>query len=158
MQDDQHGLVFSENLEIHLIELPKFVATLEGLKDPLDVWLYFLRHAERLDPEALPPALDLPIIHRAMEELTMLTQNDLERERYEARLKAHHDYVSFLHEAKHRHEQGLQQGRAQGAAIGRIQVCQRLLKRRETPEEQLLALPLDELFRQAEQLEKELPG
>src|ERR1700727_1599904 len=48
------------------------------------VRLYFLRYAEKMDTEALPPALQRPEVLRALEELKMLTQTDLERERYES--------------------------------------------------------------------------
>jgi hypothetical protein len=47
-----------------------------------------------MDPEALPPALDRPLVRRAFEELKMLSQTDLERERYEARRKWQLDYAS----------------------------------------------------------------
>jgi hypothetical protein len=41
----------------------------------------------------LPAAFERhPLVRRAMEELKMLTQTDLERERYEARRKAQLDY------------------------------------------------------------------
>jgi flagellar biosynthesis/type III secretory pathway protein FliH len=46
----------------------------------------------------LPRALDTPTVRRAMEVLTMMTQNELERERYQSRVKAERDRISFLEE------------------------------------------------------------
>jgi hypothetical protein len=40
----------------------------------------------------------------------------------------------------------------EGELIGRIHLCERLLKRPETPTEQLVALSLEELTRRAEEL------
>ena len=102
-------LVFSAQQAMHLIELPKFRKTPEALADPLDVWCYFLVHGAELDTDALPQALRIRAVPRAMEVLQMLTQNDLERERYEARLKAERDRFMFLKAAK---EQGQAEGRA----------------------------------------------
>src|SRR5438552_3938716 len=78
-----------------MLELPKFTRSAEELATPLDAWLYFLRHAERLDGVALPAALRIAEIERAMEILNMITQSDLERERYEARLKIERDRKSL---------------------------------------------------------------
>ena len=81
--------------------MPKFTKTLDELKSSLDVWLYFLRHADKIDTEAVPAALgQQPMVMRALEELKMLTQTDLERERYEARRKVQLDYNTDLKEAR----------------------------------------------------------
>ena len=150
------------------------------MADDLDQWLYFLRHGDQLDPDALPHALDTPAIHYAMEELKMLTQNDLERERYEARLKAQRDATTLRNLAerelqkalKDGHAQGLAEGRTEGRTegraegraegrlvgelIGRIQLTQQVLKRPVTPADDLWALGREQLSRIAADLEKEL--
>ncbi len=67
----------------------------------------------------------------------MLTQTDLERERYEARRKAQLDYNT-----------GIKVARMEGVAEGQIHLihfCQRLLHQPETPTEQLTALSLEDL-------------
>ncbi len=61
-RDEKSGTLLSDDLEIHLIELPKFTKTPEQLTTALDRWCYFLRHGADLDPEALPPTLDVPIV------------------------------------------------------------------------------------------------
>jgi hypothetical protein len=86
----------------------------------------------------------------------MVTQSDLERERYAARLKFQRDMSTALREAR---EEGLEQGLERGLKEGwvrQIHSYQRLLRRTPTPTEQLLALPLEELERSAQQLEAEL--
>jgi hypothetical protein len=83
------------------LELPKFTKSLEELSSGLDFWLYFLRYAEMMDTEAVPAVLrQQPLVLRALEELKMLTQTDLERERYEARRKAQLDHNTLMYEAQ----------------------------------------------------------
>lgn len=89
----------------------------------------------------------------------MLTQTELERERYEARRKAQLDY-NTLQKAAHLEgrEVGLAEGLAEGRAegkIGIIRFCERLLNRPETPEEELAALPMEDLTRLAEELQEQ---
>jgi predicted transposase/invertase (TIGR01784 family) len=148
-----NDLVFSGQQAIHIVELPKFSKTAEELNDPLDTWCYFLVHGAVLDTDNLPPALRTPAILRAMEVLQMLTQNDLERERYQARLKAERDRFSYLKDAR---EEGLEEGRKQGETLGRIHAYQRLLKLPLTPAAELQALPLVDLEAKAAALENQL--
>jgi hypothetical protein len=87
--ETDHGFPFTDDLELHLLELPKFGKAAEELSSGLDLWLYFLRDAEKMDTGALPAALAQgPLLLRAVEELKMLAQTEMERERYEARRKA----------------------------------------------------------------------
>ncbi|HZK80130.1 MAG TPA: Rpn family recombination-promoting nuclease/putative transposase, partial [Humisphaera sp.] len=74
--EDRHHFAMSEDIEFHVLELPKFTKTLAELESGLDIWLYFLRFAEKIDAEALPAVLQKPSILRAVEELKMLTQTD----------------------------------------------------------------------------------
>jgi predicted transposase/invertase (TIGR01784 family) len=143
---------------MHLIELPKFKRTAEELVDPLDVWCYFLTHGAELDTENLAKALRTPAVHQAMGALKMLTQDDLERERYEARLKGERDRSYFAKYATYAREEGIEQGRQEGLQLGlegRIHFCQRLLGIPVTPGEQLLALSVDELEAIVADLEKQ---
>lgn len=168
LRERQHGIVFTGDLAVHMLDLSKFARPVEELRTPLDRWLYFLRHAEQLDTEALPATLDQPEIHRAMGELQMLTQSDLERERYEARHKMQSDIITSLAEARDQGraeglekgleeglEKGLEKGRAEGL-IGRIHFGQRLLRRPLTPMDQLRALPVADLEALARRLEVEI--
>lgn len=92
----------------------------------------------------------------------MLTPSDLERERYEARLKMQRDIHTRLAETR---DEAIAAGRQEGLAAGRkegrveqIHFCQRMLQQPLTPREELLALAADELDRLAGNLEAELAG
>ncbi len=86
--EETHHFPLTEDMEFHILELPKFTKSEAQLTNGLDIWLYFLRHAAMMDTEALPALLrQQPLIARAVEELRMLTQSDLERQRYEARAR-----------------------------------------------------------------------
>jgi predicted transposase/invertase (TIGR01784 family) len=148
--EQDHHFRFSDDLEVHFLELPKFTKLAEQLASSLDIWLYFLRHAAKMDTEALPVVLQAqPLVRRALEELTMLTQSDLERERYEARRKAQSDYNTGMKVAR-------LEGRAEGEKIGIIHFCERMLNRPQTPTEQLAGLSLDELTRLADELQAQV--
>ena len=157
VREDRHGLTFCDDLEIHLIELPKFTKAADQLSDALDRWCYFLRHGQELDSEQLPATLDVPVIRRAMEVLTVFTQDERERAAYEARLRAQRDYASSLREAEERGEgRGEKRGREQGELVGQIRLCQQVLKQPLTPEEELYARPEQELAALLEQLRQQL--
>jgi flagellar biosynthesis/type III secretory pathway protein FliH len=151
------------------------------LTTPLDTWLYFLRSAEGLDPEALPGPLDTPEIRQAVEALTMLTRVDIQKEIYEGRIRARRDermrWIDALAEGRAEGraeglaqgwekgraeglaqgwEKGRTEGRAEGLLIGRIEFAQQLLRREATPRADLDAMPLEALEALAAQLEQEL--
>jgi len=147
--EQSYHFPLTEDMEFHIIELPKFTKSAAELASGLDIWLYFLRHAEMMDTEALPAALQQPLVMRAFEELKMLTQIDLERERYEARRKAQLDENTIVKVAR---LQGRDEGRTE-EKIGIIHFCERLLKRPETATEKLAALSLAELTRLADELQ-----
>jgi len=112
------AIEFSPDLSIHVIELPKFAVQLDRLSDPLERWCYFLRYGENLETSELPTGLKTPSIEKAVEVLRVMTQNEIERERYESRQKAIRDYQSFLESAR---DEALEQGREQGLEQGREQ-------------------------------------
>src|SRR5262249_28318712 len=93
-------LVFSAQQSMHLLELKKFQKTAADLTDPLDVWCYFLVHGEELDSDNLPAALQKSPVRRALEVLNVLSQSDLERERYQARLKEQRDRRMYVKAAE----------------------------------------------------------
>ncbi len=153
LADQADETVMTDHLEIHLIELPKFTLTAEQLTTPLEVWCYFLRHGETLDTASLPGTLNIPPIHRALEVLNVLTQNEIERERYEARLKGMRDQSASLFGER---EAGRKEGLDKGDVIGRIRLCQKILKQPLESKEDLAALSIEELIRRVEDLEKQV--
>jgi predicted transposase/invertase (TIGR01784 family) len=149
LRERDQQLRFADDLAVHLLELSKFTKSAEESASPLDVWLYFLRHAPELDTEMLPAALAaVEEVRRAMGELEMIARSDLERERYEARMKLQQDFATALVE-------GDEKGQKK-QLVKRLHFCERLLQRAETPAEQLLARSLEDLERLAQELEAEV--
>jgi predicted transposase/invertase (TIGR01784 family) len=150
------------DLDLHILELPKFQKSVTELTSTRDKWPYFLRHAEMMDPDALPEVFQAPIFTRAFQELDMLSHTELERERYEARRKSQLDHNSFMNAAR---REGLQEGEQRGEErvrrdgfIRLVQMCERLLKRPITPHEELSTLPTEQLALLAQRLDQETLG
>jgi predicted transposase/invertase (TIGR01784 family) len=139
---DQTGQEFSEDLELHLVELPKFRKTIEQLQSPLDRWLYFLRSGAELDPELMPRELDIPPIRKAVELLMKISQTERERQQ---ELSEHFAYFDAKSEALQR-----------GTCMGEIRVAQALLGVPLTPLEALQPLNLIELETFLSKLQQQL--
>jgi flagellar biosynthesis/type III secretory pathway protein FliH len=90
----------------------------------------------------------------------MLTQDEVERERYEARRKAQPDHNTLVRVAREEGwEKGYKEGWEKGYKEGRIEIihfCERLLNRPESTNDQMMALSLDELRRLATELPTQL--
>lgn len=158
-------LIFSSQLSIHLLELPKFQKSADQVSDPLDVWCYFLTHGNELDTACLPKTMQTPVVRQAMEVLDMLSKNDVERERYRARLKWERDQTAFIDEARAEgreegaregKKEGLKEGSEKGAWIGRIQAFQELLGMPLSAKDELDALAIDELQARARNLDQQI--
>jgi len=155
LTEQTHAFPLTEEVEFHIIQLPRFTKTAAELTSRLDFWLYFLRHAAKIDTEAIPAVLQQPLLLRAVEELKVLTQTDIERERYEARRKGQLDHDTSLRAAR---LEGLEEGQAEArdSMIHMIHFCEQLLHRPESPAEQLARSSLDELRRLAADLESQV--
>jgi hypothetical protein len=101
-----------------------------------------------MDHPNIAKVLDAALVLQALEELKMLALTGQERERYEARRKAQLDYNTGLKAAR-------MEGRAEGE-IGRIHLCERLLKRPLTPTEQLTSRSLEDLIQLANELQAQV--
>jgi predicted transposase/invertase (TIGR01784 family) len=177
--DPTGEVCLTEDLVMHVIEISKFNKNLAELETPLDFWLYFLKNGEQLDADALPAELDRePGIRKAMGILKMFTQNDMERELYEGRLKAKRDMQTLETQRRtlevqrdHWQQQYDVANREREAAnrereaahrevkrqlAERIGLCQRVLRRPVSPADELLDRSDEELREQAERLEREL--
>jgi len=150
---------FTEDLDLHLFQLPYFTKTADELTSDLDLWLYVLNNGRGLDLRALPGKLRVAEIEEALEAWAMLTQDRIQREIYEARERARRDaedWKSALQRAEEHARNSLVHGRNQGQWIGQIHLCEELLHRPPRPDEELLALPTDALREVAERLRAEL--
>ena len=158
-----HHFPLSDALEFHILQLPRFLKSPEELIDGLDHWLYFLRNADKMNMAALPSAMGKPMLIRALEDLNMLTQTEVEREQYHARLKGMRDYNTnmigreFLLEEGRR--EGLKEGRdleRRNGAMREIRDFEDLLRRPATPTDQLTSLSTSELAQLRDKLFGEL--
>jgi flagellar biosynthesis/type III secretory pathway protein FliH len=84
-----------------------------------------------------------------------MTQTETERERYESRLKWQRDIATALAEAAQKGEQKGEQ-KARKALVHEIHFCQRMLRRPQTPEDQLQSLAIEHLEKLVQELEEEL--
>ncbi len=161
-----HDLVLSAHQSVHVLELPKFRKAPAELSGPLDAWLYFMIHGAELDTDSLPEPLRVPAMQKAMEVLEIMSKNEIEWERYQSRLKFQRDQNMYVKDA---HDQGVEEGRGKGlqeglekglkeGAVGRIHLCQRMLKAPLTPRDELLALTLENLDAKAAALESQVAG
>jgi len=172
--EPQTRLTFTDHLAIHLFQLPNFTKGSKQLSDPLDLWLYFLNNGESLDPDNLPEPLRISEVEEAMSVLKGLTQEEIERERYEARERARRDALSWRKALERREAEvdkaqaeaaqalakGLAKGRDEGRTeglIGQVRLCERFLKRTPLSDEQLNSMSVDDLKQLLEELESQLP-
>ena len=116
--DQHHELRLTSDLTIHTIELSKFAKDAEELEEPLEKWCYFLRHAEDLETESMPATLRTPAMEQAVEVLRAMMRNSLERELYEAQLKARRDRDAFALETEARIQKGRSEGLTEGLTKG----------------------------------------
>lgn len=169
-EEERHEIVFSPLLEIHLVELPKFVAEVDDLHSMVEQWIYFLRRAESMEMTDIVASLpDIPAA-KATKVLRSIVENPVENQLYEARLKSRRDYNSGIRSAmREGREEGLKLGREVGLQEGQrgqlirfiTRFCGRLAKPPIT-EAELQAMPLDDLQALNDRLEAEidalLPG
>lgn len=156
LRERRHAVLFTDQLQVHILELSKFNLEAAELSRPVDRWLYFLCHGQELDTEALPATLDVPPIRTALREFLMMNQSELEREHYEAQLKMQRDVRAAINFAR---QEGLREGIGTGRVeqlARQIQFHQRILQRAETPLDELRALPPAELAAMAEQLQGDI--
>ena len=164
MLDESCQLCLTDDLVVHVIELPKFTKTLAELRTPLDFWLYFFKNGAELDADALPDGLNRPDQQKAMGVLKMLAQSDLERELYEGRLKAKRDMQTLetmRQSVEAQRDQWQQRCEAANRELKRelaerIGLCQRILRRPASRVDELLGRSVEELREQAERLERDV--
>ncbi len=111
----------TDDLEIHIIELSKFLKSLENLQTDLDAWFYLLKEASNLKGESMKTLEKKnPAVKRAISELKTLSRTAKNRELYESRRKAELDYASGISDSfREGLEKGIEEGREEGIEKGR---------------------------------------
>ena len=176
---------FTEDLDLHVFQLPQFTKTADELQSDLDLWLYVLNNGRGLDLANLPGKLRVVEVEEALEALAVLTQDRIQREIYEAREKSRRDAASWrlaleraqeqaeraqeqIERAQEQAEEGFSkglaagrtegrtEGREEGVWLGRVRVYEELLHRPPRPDAELSTMSADELRQLAEELRGEL--
>ena len=102
-----------DDMEIHIIELPKLPEKLEENSSDLLLWAKFINAEKKEEFEML--SRENASISRAYEKLQVISQDRQKRMEYEAREKAVRDYNQMMKESR---ESGLELGRAEGIGVG----------------------------------------
>ena len=103
------GVLLTDVLEIHFLELPKLEQKEVTLESPLVNWLLFFKaFQDQKLREVL--AVNEPAIGKAISALDLIEQDEQARRIYELREKARYDYTSAMDA---RLEQGLEQGKTE---------------------------------------------
>ncbi|MCB9743456.1 MAG: Rpn family recombination-promoting nuclease/putative transposase [Alphaproteobacteria bacterium] len=84
LHDVEQGVGFGDQLELHLLELPKWLARAGAPLTPEERWLYFFKSASSWDE--LPPQLGDATMRKAMGVLKDISQRERDLARYNRRL------------------------------------------------------------------------
>ena len=109
--DPKDGTTFSPHLEIHVLELPKFTATLEENLNDLEKWLFFME-GDKEAKEAL--SVESSIFKEALSEIERLSQDPATVQMAISREIHLKDQIQREEDAK---LMGLKEGREEGAHL-----------------------------------------
>ena len=109
--DATHGLELSDILEIHFIELPKFLGDEpKCLGTPFEIWLHVLKYGPFYEDDSVSVPAELQQeegIEMALDAMRRASASQEVREMIEFRRKAEHDEASRL---EHARNEGLEEG------------------------------------------------
>lgn len=118
LREDHTMIPLIDDIEVHVMELPKLEKCEVPVGGGLINWLLFLRGVEPEHWEVL--TVNEPMLKKAMTTLEFLSQDSQTRMEYEARLK-------FLRDEASRVEGAKAAGRAEGKAEGKEEMARELL-------------------------------
>ena len=114
--ENTRNFPLTEDLEIHNVELEKFLESFESLETDLESWIYLLKESQNLKGESMKTLeKKSPEIKKAISELKNISRSPKSRELYEARRKAELDYNSGM---KGAFRQGKEEGLEEGLLLG----------------------------------------
>ncbi|HRG47658.1 MAG TPA: Rpn family recombination-promoting nuclease/putative transposase [Leptospiraceae bacterium] len=126
---NQNEIILTEDLNIYIIEMPKFLKDLDSLQSPLDFWIYLLKEVTHLKGEQMKTLKKKnPKIKKALDELKFVSQDKRSRELYEARLKTEMDYSArFEYQLQKMKEEGKLEGLQEGIRKTKVETAKQLL-------------------------------
>ena len=138
LREQEHGLHYFKDMELHTIELNKFDKNLPKklsefvtkLKTSLDIWSSFLTRNNLLNRDALPAKINRPELKKALDVLAHINFTEEERDAYEDRLKWLRIETNTL---KKQFNDGKAEGRREGRVEGQtqksIEIAKKMLER-----------------------------
>ncbi|TVP97934.1 MAG: Rpn family recombination-promoting nuclease/putative transposase [Planctomycetaceae bacterium] len=157
------GQLLTDCLQIHLVELPKYVPPGDNrvITDPVEQWYYFFCRAKESTKEELAARLPHPVFAEAVGVLEMIAKNPDERRLYNARLKMERDERARNLQARLEGElegevKGRLEGRLEGELMGQVKLLQQLLGDSPSGTEELLSLGMQRLTALEQELQKRL--
>ena len=153
------GDLFSDDLQIHTLELTKLRVERENLgrTTPAERWAYFLLHAETMSGAEVQELLREPEFVEAAGVLEMINQTPAQLQAYRARRKFQMDEIARLDYARSEGlEEGEQKGLEKGELIGQIGVLQSIFGVSTPTREELLVSNIPELTAIVRQLQQQL--
>lgn len=144
-KENETNEIYTDLMQIHIIELPKFNKKPSEIKDELGSWVEFLKEPNEEVVEML--SKKVPEIIEAFEVLKVVSSNEETRREAEIRIKAMSDKASSLAGAK---EEGFQQGTIQG----KLEIILNMLKNQLDDEtiSKLTGISLEEIKEMKKQL------
>ena len=144
---DAQGNRFSDDLQIHTLELTKLTVTRENLSraTPAERWAYFLMNSDKMTEVEIRVLFAEPEFAEAAGVLEMINQTPEQLQEYRARMKFQMDEIARLDYA-----------RQEGELIGRITTLQELLSISQPTREELSAYDLSQLADLAKLLQQQL--
>jgi flagellar biosynthesis/type III secretory pathway protein FliH len=157
------GDLFSDDLQIHTLELTKLRVERENLRrtTPAERWAYFLLHAETMSGAEVQELLREPEFVEAAGVLEMINQTPAQLQAYRARRKFQMDEIARLDYARSEgleegEQKGLEKGLEKGELIGQIGVLQSIFGVSTPTREELLVSNIPELTAIVRQLQQQL--
>ena len=124
LREDTRGILYTDKMEFHVIELPKLPKEQKEDCSILELWAKFISAEKKEEFDMV--ASKNPYIESAYEKLRVISQDREKRIEYEAREKAIRDYNEGLYEAE---ERGIRIGENRGEERG-IQIGERRVEER----------------------------
>ena len=169
------GLVLTDDLQVHLLQLSKLVVKTDNVSQAsaVEQWAYFMLNADKFTLEDVERTFSDHEFTEAAGVLEMISKTPEQRMLYDARLKFQLDGAARLDAARTEGEaQGLREGEAkglregeakgrvegrrEGALLGRISVLQELLGVAEPTPDELTRYDEGQLSGLAEKLQSQL--
>jgi predicted transposase/invertase (TIGR01784 family) len=120
VRDREEGVLFSDALEIHVIELPKMRKRKKAIEnyEPLEQWAAYLNNVGGETMERI--AEKEPMLRKAMTIEEIFMKNEEERYFYELRERGRHDFESAVIAAEKR-------GKLEGKEEGKLETARSML-------------------------------